>query len=341
MKALVIETPNVLKVKQVEKPVIGDYDALCQLLYGATCTGTDLHVIHGNFGIPITYPTIIGHESIGQVVEVGNKVRHYKVGDLITRVGTQETPGMHVSWGGMAQFGIARDHTAMKEDGIDRTHWDGFRVNQVIPEGLIDPLDATMIITWRETLSYVTRMGIGKGAKVLVSGSGANGFSIAKQSLNLEAESVSFIGSEARRRTARRLGIAQYVDYRDQQAVKAFIDGNGRAFDYIIDATGKSGSLNHLLPCLKAEGTIGVYGMDDYLNYNIMPLNADCTFRFYNGGYDEEETHQTVLKLISEGKLDAGAWLDKNNIFSMDNAAKAYDHVAQKKAIKSVVKLTD
>ena len=48
-----------------------------------------------------------------------------------------------------------------------------------------------------------------------------------------------------------------------------------------------------------------------------------------------------MLNLIAEGRLDAGAWLDKDHVFSMDGAAKAYEHVAQKKAIKSVVKLTD
>ena len=117
MKALIIEKPGVLAVREISKPAVGEYDALCELLYGATCTGTDLHVIDGTFSIPVNYPSVIGHESIGRVVAVGAKVRNYKIGDLITRVGTVASEEMKISWGGMTQFGIARDHKAMREDG--------------------------------------------------------------------------------------------------------------------------------------------------------------------------------------------------------------------------------
>lgn len=341
MKALVIERPEVLAVREIPIPEIGEYDALCELLYGATCTGTDLHIIHGNFGIPIDYPTIIGHESTGRVLRCGSKVRNYKPGDLISRVGAPAALGigLNTSWGGMAQYGVARDHLAMKEDGCDPALWDAYRVNNVIPEGLIDPLDATMIITWRETLSYVKRMGVGPGQRILVSGSGANGCSIARQAINMGAEAY-MIGSGSRKYMKDKLGFTEYLDYRDEAAVEKFIEGNLHGFDYVIDATGKSGSLNKLLKLVKDGGTVGCYGMDDYLNYNFMPLNADVSFRFYNGGYDEQETHEHVLDLIRQGKLDASAWLDKEHVFDIEEADKAYEWVKNKHAIKSVVKLS-
>ena len=40
MKAAVIEADNVLTVKEVPEPAIGEYDVLIDILYGATCTGT-------------------------------------------------------------------------------------------------------------------------------------------------------------------------------------------------------------------------------------------------------------------------------------------------------------
>ena len=46
-------------------PEVGEYDALCDLLYGATCTGTDQHLIAGRFPWPVQYPTILGLESVG------------------------------------------------------------------------------------------------------------------------------------------------------------------------------------------------------------------------------------------------------------------------------------
>ena len=92
MKAAIIEKPGVLTVKEIPMPQVGEYDALCDLLYGATCTGTNQHLIAGRFPWPVRYPTILGHESVGRVVEVSAKVRYFKVGDLITRVGAPAAP---------------------------------------------------------------------------------------------------------------------------------------------------------------------------------------------------------------------------------------------------------
>ena len=155
------------------------------------------------FWVPIAYPTIIGHESIGRVVEVGNRSRNYKAGDLITAGGRPRIPraacqlGRHGPvWRGPGPQGHAGRTGLTVPSGIV------FRVNQVIPEGLIDPLDATMIITWRETLSYVTRMGIGKGAE----GAGIRfrGQRLFHRPAVVEpgAESVSFLGSKPAGETA-------------------------------------------------------------------------------------------------------------------------------------------
>ncbi|MEI3175069.1 MAG: hypothetical protein V8S96_00395 [Lachnospiraceae bacterium] len=60
------------------------------------------------------------------------------------------------------------------------------RVNQIIPEE-IDRRDAPMIITWRETLSYLLRLGVSAGKPVLILGAGANALSFVALSCNLGA----------------------------------------------------------------------------------------------------------------------------------------------------------
>ncbi|MCP1103012.1 threonine dehydrogenase-like Zn-dependent dehydrogenase [Aequitasia blattaphilus] len=342
MKALVVEESGVVRVREVSEPVMGEYEARCEMLYGATCAGTDLSVIDGEFAWGNVYPSIIGHESIGRVVEVGNKVRNFKVGDLISRVYTRETDGVGLSWGGMAEFGLAVDTKAMWADGIDKEEWDGFRVNQVIPEGVIDPLDATMIITWRENLSWINRMGVTQDEKVLVVGSGANGISIAACAA-IRGGQVVVIGNEAREESAMRTGIRNYYDYKKKEVVKEFIDENERMYDYVIDATGKKETLTPYMTMLKEGGTAAVYGMSDFYNYTFNPILGPKSFRFFNSyvdTYDEEETHEEVIDLIRAGKLDAGNWLDKENIFTWENAPEVYEHVRNRKAIKSVLKLS-
>lgn len=343
MRALVVERPGVLKVMDLAEPKMGAYEARCEMLYGATCTATDLAVIDDRVGwTKVDYPVILGHETIGRVVEVGSKVRNYRVGDLVARVYTRETDGVNLAWGGMAEYGLAVDWKAMWADGVPKEQWDYYRVNQVIPEGVIDPIDATMIITWRENLSWINRMGVQAGDKVLVVGSGGNGMSIAACAAAKGAE-VTVVGNESRRACTLRTGVGQFLNYRDRDALDAFVGRERRALDFLIDATGKKETLTPYMPALREGGTAALYGLSDFTTYTIGPANGPKYFRFYNsyaGIYDEAETHEEVIDLIRAGKLDAANWLDKEHIFTWDNAPAAYDHVRAKKAVKAVIRLS-
>jgi len=336
VRAAVIESPGELRVREVALPAPGDYDALCVLLYGATCSGTDQHLIAGRFPWPVDYPTVLGHESIGRVIQVGSRVRYLRVGDLVTRVGLlpADDRSYAVNWGGFATHGIARDHRAMREDGLDAALWRPYRIHQVIPTG-IDPAKATMMITWRETLSYVTRMGIGPGANVLVVGSGGNGLSFAAHAAHLGAARIAMVGSETRRPVAHAVGVQEYADYRGET-----ID-RGDRFDFVIDAVGKAGTADGALGLLKPGGTLGVYGIDDYEQCHIHPHRAPGTLRVYGGGYDESETHHRVLALMQVGHLRAEHWLDLDHAYSLQEIQLAIDAVRTRQVVKALVKLSD
>ena len=98
------------------------------------------------------------------------------------------------------------------------------------------------------------------------------------------------------------------------------------------------------MPALAENGTAALYGMSDFKSYTIGPIGGPKSFRFFNsyaGIYDEAEAHEEVIDLIRAGKLNASFWLDKENVFTWDNAPGAYDHVRNKKAVKAVVKLSN
>lgn len=342
MKALIVEKPGTLTVRDIPEPQMGPYTARCKMLYGSTCTGTDLHVIDGNFAEHVDYPSVIGHESIGVVVEVGDKVRNFKVGDLITRVGTraQDDGSVKLSWGGMCEYGLAVDTKAAWLDGVDPKEWSYFCINQVIPEGIIAPELAPMIITWRETMSFIRRFGVTEGSRILISGSGGNALSHACMAAICGASEVAMIGSSTRKDAALKAGVTKYIDYRDEAAVEAYAAEAGGSFDFLLDATGKADSLNHLMCFLKDGGKVSIYGMDDYNTYTINPLLGPKNFSIYNGGYYEPETHDEIIDLIREGRLDASIWIDTDNVFTWDNAPEAYAYVRNKKAIKAIIKLS-
>lgn len=82
MKAVVFHKIGDIRLEDVSEPKIKDkYDAIVQLTASAIC-GTDLHFVRGT--VPNMVPgTILGHEGVGTVEEVGKNVRNLKKGDRV------------------------------------------------------------------------------------------------------------------------------------------------------------------------------------------------------------------------------------------------------------------
>jgi len=173
MKAAVVVEPGKLEIWEIEIPQMGDYDALVEILYGATCNGTDKNYIYGRHIREVKYPMLLGHESVGRVVEIGRKVKNFCIGDLVTDVGCPPTADGKISSraGGFAEYGIVKDVFEMKKSGIPREIWDKNRANRVLPSWF-SPAASTIVTPYRETLSYLRRIGVKKGDRVLLLGSG-------------------------------------------------------------------------------------------------------------------------------------------------------------------------
>ena len=336
MKAAVVEAVDQLVVREVPEPVMGDYDCLCQGLYGATCSGTDLHLMKAHPLFSIKFPFVLGHESIGRVLEVGPKVRNFRPGDLVTRLVNRPNDEVDMRWGGFAERGLITDHAAMVADGETAVVPS---IHRVLPPHY-DPAGATMIITWRETFSFYSRLKVPVGAKVLVIGSGGNGLSFAAHAANLLAGTVAMAGSAAREDTARAIGVTDFLDYRSADLVA---EGKARGldqFDFIVDAVGKMGALDSVLPLLKTGGTAAIYGVDDFGKVTITPQKVAGTFTFANPGYAEGEGHEPIIELIERGCLHAEHFCDLKHIYPLEDINQAFDAIRSRQAVKAVVKLS-
>ncbi|MBT6149374.1 MAG: zinc-binding dehydrogenase [Gemmatimonadetes bacterium] len=342
MKAAVVQKVGQLVVQEVPMPECGEYGALCELVYGATCVGTDRHLIEGHppFSEWVSPPFILGHESIGRVLEVGSKVAYLSEGDLVTRVGCPAGKTIGSGWGGFAEYGVALDWRAMEADGVEPTAWRGARVNQVVPAGT-DPAGATMFITWRETLSYLRRMGLHEGASILVLGSGANGLSFTAHATHLGAAHRVMIGSAGREKTANRAGATAYIDYREEDVAEKALCQQPDGFDFVLDAIGKTSVANLGLSLMKPGGRIGIYGMDEAGSIHLSPDAGLGTFTVSNEGYDEAETHEEIVALAGEGKLDATIWLDQENPFALTEIVEAFQATRSREVVKALVRLKD
>ncbi|KAK3291591.1 chaperonin 10-like protein [Chaetomium fimeti] len=83
MRAVVWEgKPYEMAVRDVPRPeIIQSQDAIVRITTAAIC-GTDLHTYHGTFG-SATPPWSMGHEAVGVIVEVGQSIEHFKVGNRV------------------------------------------------------------------------------------------------------------------------------------------------------------------------------------------------------------------------------------------------------------------
>ena len=85
MRAVVIDTPHNVTVRDVPDPKVGPRDALIRVRATGIC-GTDLHIIDGEFPIA-TYPNIPGHELAGEIVELGSEIGDVEKGVVDFKVG--------------------------------------------------------------------------------------------------------------------------------------------------------------------------------------------------------------------------------------------------------------
>ena len=84
MKTVVIAKDGKVTVEEVNKPRYNEHQALVKTIACGIC-GTDVKLLHRTFkGFPESmYPIMVGHEGVGEVVEVGAKVKGLKKGDKV------------------------------------------------------------------------------------------------------------------------------------------------------------------------------------------------------------------------------------------------------------------
>jgi len=82
MQAVVFHDVGDIRLEDAPEPKIGKpTDAIIRITSSAIC-GTDLHLVRGT--MPGMQPgTILGHEAVGIVEELGKEVRNFRQGDRV------------------------------------------------------------------------------------------------------------------------------------------------------------------------------------------------------------------------------------------------------------------
>jgi threonine dehydrogenase-like Zn-dependent dehydrogenase len=264
MRAAVVREPGRLEVMEVPEPDPGPYEVKVQTLAGGLC-GTDRHIVGGSF-YRRDYPAILGHESLGRVVEAGDRVRSLAPGDMVLRTAAArpgERLGAFASMlGGFAEYALATDVAALAEDGLEAEIKPYDRLQRVVaPE--FDPLDAGAFIVFKETLSWLRRLADPAGRSVLVIGTGPAGLAFVQIAKLQGARNVIVLGRRpSRLEHALRLGADEAFAARPADLaarVRELTGGDG--VDIASEAAGSVDALEAVPDCLARGGIVGVYGI--------------------------------------------------------------------------------
>jgi threonine dehydrogenase-like Zn-dependent dehydrogenase len=263
MKALLRKSREVGDIGLVEIPVPephGEY-FLAKIAYAGIC-GSDLDIINAR-NIIYRPPVVQGHEFSAVIVQVGENVKDFKVGDKIVSETTFNKCGKckpcidgnyHlcenkdiVGWtenGAFAEYALLNSKYCHKlEDNAD-----------LKGASLIEP----MAIASEATL---IKGRLQKGESVAVIGPGATGILSAIVALESGAGKVFLIGrgsSEALRfKIAREIGIEHCINSSSTDPVRYILEHNdGYGLDLVIDSTGNINGFNQALELVKRNGRI-------------------------------------------------------------------------------------
>lgn len=87
MRAMVLEEPRKLVLKHLPIPKIGPRDVLLKVRYAGIC-GSDFPIYKEGLFVP-KLPQIIGHEASAVIIEKGDQVQGFDVGDRVTGTNIQ------------------------------------------------------------------------------------------------------------------------------------------------------------------------------------------------------------------------------------------------------------
>ena len=341
MKTISVSAPNQIQIIDTPIPKPGPYQALVRTEMACLCNNTDGELVKGHFpGMEKAFPFALGHESVGVVQQVGEKVRQFRVGEravsgLVFDLGVE---GLGSGWGGFCEYGLANDHEAMVQDGVaDEAHgWiEVFEIQTPVdPE--IAPEDAVLFCTWREVLGAFRDFHLAPGDDVLIYGGGPVGLSFVKLG---RLFGLGWIGLGDRhlekRERAQAFGADAIYDRDDP-----LITDKARKLDAVIDAVGKPELINKGLPLLKRGGSMCVYGfyagvkdvsvanaLGDF-NYNLFVHQWPT--RLY-----EKEAQAPLSEWVREGRLSADDFITHR--FRMGEINDALEAVRQRKVVKALL----
>lgn len=252
-----------LELRDVPLPAIGINDVLIRVQRTGIC-GTDLHIESWDpwAARTIVPPLIIGHEFVGEVVDVGDNVADFRPGDLVSGEGHVVCGRCRHCLAGRRHLcphtiglGVGRDGAFAEYVALPMTnvwqHWPG-----IDPEvaAIFDPFGNAV----HTALAFPTL-----GEDVLISGAGPIGLMATAVARFTGARHVVVSEPNAYRRDlAMQMGATLAIDPREQALGDVFAElSMVEGFDVAMEMSGNAGALRAAVGAMAHGGGIAILGL--------------------------------------------------------------------------------
>ena len=342
MKALVKKFPEKgLWFEDVPEPATGVNDVKIKIHKTAIC-GTDLHIYNWDEWSQNTIktPMTIGHEYVGEIVEVGENVRKCKVGDIVSGEG-------HIVCGKCRNCLAGRGHLCKYTVGVGVNRDGAFAEYLVIPEENVRKCEKNIP---EEMYSIFDPFGNAvhtalsfdlTGEDVLITGAGPIGIMAAAVCKFVGARYVVITDiNDTRLELAQKLGIEHRVNtakesLRDKMEELGLREG----FDVGLEMSGSEIALNTMIDNMTHGGKIALLGIlknDSKVDWSKIIFNGLILKGIYG-----REMHETWYKMSA--MLQGG--LDISNIithrFDIRDFEKGFEAMNSGKSGKVVLDWTN
>lgn len=251
---------------QLERRVVGPHDVQIEIMYCGVCH-SDIHQVRSEWG-PAIYPLVPGHEIVGRVTAVGEKVTTFKPGDL-AGVGcfVDSCRTCHNCKAGLEQYcdeGMTSTYNAYERDGKTPTYG-GYSTQIVVDENytlhISDKLPlhavAPLLCAGITTYSPLRHVKAGKGHKVAVLGLGGLGHMAVKFAVAFGAEVTMLSSSPSKAGDAEKLGAHHFILTSDREGMQKAAD----SFDFILNTVSAPHDYSTYLNLLRTNGTMIIVGV--------------------------------------------------------------------------------
>jgi len=329
-----------LELRDVPVPQISKRDVLVKVRKAAIC-GTDVHIYKWDAWAQRTIvpPMTIGHEFVGEIVEVGSEVTGLKAGQLVSAEG-------HIVCGKCRWCITGHQHLCRATTGIGVNRDGVFAEYAAVPATNIWLCDKKLpesVLSIQDPLGNAVHTALSfnvQGEDVLVTGAGPIGImSVPILKMTGARHIVVTDVNPVRLALAKELGATAVVDVRTQKISDVLAQlGMAEGFDVGLEMSGNSGAFASMVDNMANGGKIAILGIfsdDINIDWNKVIFRGLTLKGIY--GREMYSTWYKMTALLQSGLAEKVSRVITHE-FHYADFQKGFDAMLSGEAIKVVLK---